>query len=385
MDGEGIEHPWANIRPVATSTWEMGPGSRIDMLDDHWSHWNWQKLVGLGFLLMRRLLNAISERNFQEESLATFTTNQMEHVPEWKAMVKAFNADNMKPNPYEHPKTGITEHNVQWWLAEEEAKETTPIHNVTPSVFVLVGLELEEQQQHLKIEVESRKDLTTKQTVEMLEKHTKLGCYTARFRTLQGVYTPAALQALSDHPAPAPGKEEEAGQVENVPLYMPLALLEAQRTSGCFKGVIKIEERLRGVQLWSVHSEICNLLHIKSRFQTYKGSNTRHQGATMRSWNLMDRNNTKIRIQAEKYIVAWEAKRLLAGQRCRGKTGEGKRTISWIWMGVDTSRSATDKVILTSLHVEWAKVWARTKHWIEEVDLLKEEMRHVPITMRWKA
>lgn len=105
-DGEGIERPWANIGPVATSTREMGPGSRLDTLDDHWSHWNWQKLVGLGALLKKRLLTAIPERNFQAESLATFTAHQAEHVPEWTAMVEAFDLDNTKPNPYELPKTG---------------------------------------------------------------------------------------------------------------------------------------------------------------------------------------------------------------------------------------------------------------------------------------
>jgi hypothetical protein len=41
---------------------------------------------------------------------------------------------------------GISEHDVQLQLAEEEAKELTPIHNVTPSLFVLAGLDLEEQQ-----------------------------------------------------------------------------------------------------------------------------------------------------------------------------------------------------------------------------------------------
>lgn len=113
-DREGIERPWANIRPVATSTREMGPGSRVDTLDDHWSHWNWQKLIGLGPLLMKRLLSAISERNFQEESLATFTENQLDHVTEWKAMVDAFDADNTKPNPYELPKTGASLPVYRW-------------------------------------------------------------------------------------------------------------------------------------------------------------------------------------------------------------------------------------------------------------------------------
>lgn len=47
-DSEGVEQPWASVGLVATSTREMGPGSRHDCLDDHWGYWNWQKLVGLG-------------------------------------------------------------------------------------------------------------------------------------------------------------------------------------------------------------------------------------------------------------------------------------------------------------------------------------------------
>jgi hypothetical protein len=105
-DGEGIERPWASIGPVATSTCEMGPGARHDTLDNHWGHWNWRKLVGLGELLKKRLLKAIPERNFQRDSLATFTEHQAEHVPTWKAMVEAFEANSENPNPYELPKSG---------------------------------------------------------------------------------------------------------------------------------------------------------------------------------------------------------------------------------------------------------------------------------------
>jgi hypothetical protein len=120
----------------------------------------------------------------------------------------------------------------------------------------------------------------------------------------------------------------------------------------------------------------------------------------------MDRNDGKIRVQAEKYIAAWEAKCSLVGEaqvawhrldpkkdlRCmdveedgavvnrrkrRGKgqkrgvgepatqedaaesvgegqrrrdpTGEGRRTISWIWMGADTSSAATSDAVLTGM------------------------------------
>jgi hypothetical protein len=46
-DGEGIERPWASIGAIATSTRVSGPGARHDMLDDHWSFWNWLKTIGL--------------------------------------------------------------------------------------------------------------------------------------------------------------------------------------------------------------------------------------------------------------------------------------------------------------------------------------------------
>ncbi|KAE9383288.1 hypothetical protein BT96DRAFT_961070 [Gymnopus androsaceus JB14] len=47
-DGEGIERGWAHMGPVATSTRDMGPGNRHEVLDDHFGHWNWRKLTGLG-------------------------------------------------------------------------------------------------------------------------------------------------------------------------------------------------------------------------------------------------------------------------------------------------------------------------------------------------
>lgn len=47
-DGEAPERGWANINPAASSTKEMGPGSRRDTIDDHFGDWNWKKLIGLG-------------------------------------------------------------------------------------------------------------------------------------------------------------------------------------------------------------------------------------------------------------------------------------------------------------------------------------------------
>ncbi|KAJ7792510.1 hypothetical protein B0H14DRAFT_3499173 [Mycena olivaceomarginata] len=356
-DGEGIERPWANIGPVATSTREMGPGSRHDTLNDHWSHWNWLKL---------------------RDSLATFTENQADHVAGWMAMVEAFEEDSTKPNPYELPKSGATEHDIRKDLVQEEATAEAggllPIHNVSPSAFIIAGLDLEERQRRIKVAVASQKSQSSKQSADIIEKRTNLARYTARFRKVQAVYMPGALQALADRPV-----AEGDGGVEG------------------------IEERLRDAQCRSALDAMRNYLHVKSRFRTYKGGQ-------------------KIRMEAEKYVAAWEAKRALVGDdkvdwhrldpkkdlRCmdseedravvserkrrgkkrgkaeaateedtRGRGGGGSKAQR------PDGRRQEDTVV--GLRVEWCKAWARTRRWTEEVRLLREEMRRVPITLRAKA
>ncbi|KAF8145474.1 hypothetical protein K438DRAFT_1429639, partial [Mycena galopus ATCC 62051] len=37
------------------------------------------------------------------------------------------------------------------------------------------------------------------------------------------------------------------------------------------------------------------------------------------------------------------------------------------------------------LRVEWCKAWAHTQRWTEEVQLLKEEMRWIPIFLHHRA
>ncbi|KAJ7899873.1 hypothetical protein B0H13DRAFT_1883591 [Mycena leptocephala] len=342
-DRDGIERPWANIGPIATSTREMGPGRCQDTLNDHWGHWNWIKLIGLGAPLKKRLLRTILERNSQCDTLTTFTEHQAEHVGGWKAMVEVFEVDNTKPNPYELPKLGINKNNVHMDLAKEEAVEQEggllPIHNVSPSAFILAGLDLEEQQHRIKVTVALNKNQST-------------------------VYMPGVLQALADRLAPRREEEEAASLVENVPLFLLSALLPELRASGCNKGMDELE--------------------------------VRHQGATTCACNLMNCNDEKIRVQAKKYVAAWEAKCTLVGedkagwhqlnpkkdlrcmdseedrvignrrekcgvgepateedrtegvggQRRKNPTGEGTRTISWIWMGADASSSATLEAVL---------------------------------------
>lgn len=62
--GEGVESEWSSINPLATSTREMTPSVRRETLNDHWSFWNWRKIVGFGmcFQSLRQLIPDFSRR-----------------------------------------------------------------------------------------------------------------------------------------------------------------------------------------------------------------------------------------------------------------------------------------------------------------------------------
>lgn len=55
-DGEAPERGWANIKPAAQSTKEIGPGARRDTLDDHFGYWNWKKIIRMGARYLLPLL-----------------------------------------------------------------------------------------------------------------------------------------------------------------------------------------------------------------------------------------------------------------------------------------------------------------------------------------
>ncbi|KAK6996617.1 CxC2 domain-containing protein [Favolaschia claudopus] len=434
-DGEGIERPWANIGAIASSTRVSGPGARHDALDDHWSFWNWLKTIGLPSILRRRLDVAKKEAAAQRAAFEDFSLQQIERVPVWKRMVEEFERDPEQKNPYEMKLTGLTEMEVRLQFAKEEEEEAKKggiaLHEVSPSGFVAAGLELEDQQRRVRVQAELKKAGTTAQQINMKDQRAKLNRGINRFRKLQATYTPAAIQVLARRSAP----DDEVA--ENVPLMLPSSLSAADREVGCMKGVVEVESALRAAQCRTALPRLRNQLHIKSRLLLYKKNNARHQGMNTRSRTIVARNESKIRLHSEKYQMAWQARlRLLDGDvskvgcrqlrkediRCMQdaeqvsrsadkrrraterrleresemredgllppldeededmttRGGENMREISWIWTMAETA--GTEEEMEDALRIEWAKAWARSRRWAEEVRLLEEEWRRLPIS-----
>ncbi|KAJ7768836.1 hypothetical protein B0H16DRAFT_1716037 [Mycena metata] len=380
-DGEGIERPWANIGGVASSTREMGPGSREDTLNSHWSFWNWQKLLGLGECLRTRSDRARQEYAAQLEALTTFSAQQEDRDP-------------TAPNPYATTAKAKSEADVLLAMEKEEEERTKAgvpsIHSVSPSSFIAAGLEVEDQQRRLRVQVELKKAETTAQQIDV------------------ATYTPSAIVAQTNRT-----------NVPETPLFLPSALSPALRLVEPLRTLAVMEDELRDAQ--------CS---------TALGANTR-------SRTIVARNESKVRLHSEKYQMAWEAKRLLAngdsnrvgwhvlrkedircmedaeellrnadkrkaqerqrrdredalretgelppltveeeGERA-ARGGENVREISWIWTAAGTS--GTDAELEEALRIEWCKAYARTRRWGEEMRLIDEEVRRLGVTLEYMA
>ncbi|KAJ7576776.1 hypothetical protein C8J56DRAFT_1007268 [Mycena floridula] len=310
-DRESVERPWANIGPVSTSTQEMGGGHRHDTLDDHWGDWNWRKMVGLARLLLRRQKEAREELAVQEDAFATFCANQMDDVPDWKKAVEDWEEDATKPNPYEGNKSSLSIHEVRLQLSTEDsvlAESGLPsVHETTPAEFLLIGLDLEEQQHRLCFEVESIcRPGTTKQLVDLVDQRNKIMHQIARFWTIQTVYMPGSVQIRVDL---AKQTDKDGSALPPAPAKNVILLFPSNLTTG----LDVMERRLQDAQLEDSLNGLRDQLLVKSRLLTYKLVNIRHQGTTTRSKGLLERNDIKIHLHARCYQAAWDAKQALVG------------------------------------------------------------------------
>ncbi|THU93004.1 hypothetical protein K435DRAFT_671013, partial [Dendrothele bispora CBS 962.96] len=427
-DAESIERLWSNLGPVTTSLKEMGPGSHHDTLEDHFGHWNWCKLIGMGALLKQRFIKHSAELLRQEAGFATFTAGQIEEVPAWKKMVDDFEDGSGKENPYSLPKSGtsrLTLQDVRLDLAKEDetkAIEGVPaICDTAPGEFIYTGLEIEHQQRQLRLDISRTRNPTLKELTGFVDRRAKITRHINHFRSVQLKYMPISLQLLAIHPMMTKPNSPNA---EDIPLLLPSALTRSQRLSGqCNSNLAEIESRLRDAQCEESLNKLRHGLLVKRRLLDYKNRNARHQGPTTRSRSYINQQQYKIDLSAATYHNAWTAKLALVGGkvddvgweklqaddvRCmedldevvrkereaarkKGKelpdgAGESRRMISWIW---ETSKrgvnGTTEAVLFEGLRVEWCKAYARVRRYREEILLLKEEMRRCLVTLEWQA
>ncbi|THU89749.1 hypothetical protein K435DRAFT_624523, partial [Dendrothele bispora CBS 962.96] len=306
-----IERLWSGLGSVSNSIKEMGPGSHHDILEDHISYWNWNKVIGMGAILKRRLIAAVEEYQKQFESWMEFTQSQNQHAVTWKAMVDEYESGASEFNPYASPEMKAEERQINENADDEEYEDDhdLPDLETSPGEFLYYALEIEQQQRELREDILTVRTPTNKQMTAMLDRRTKLTRQLRRFRALQLAYMPVALQIIATLP---PSKTEV--NAKDLPLYLPSMLDPEQRSSDLCKACLpEMEIRLRDGQLTESLNHLRQALLVKQRLLRYKKTNARNQGATTRSRAMINRQEKKVKLAAKTYQEAWKAKLALVG------------------------------------------------------------------------
>lgn len=264
----------------------------------------------------------------------------------------------------------ITQASIRLQLAKDEAKEasetlTPPIHmDISPSILIGTGIDLEEQQQviqfhavfililhrrRLHIETDNLGPHATDQQKAKLQ--LRINVLTRRIDawiTVQTLYIPGVASLR----AQATLQNDTIQKPQDICLWMPSTL---SRRVPCDTKLEETEWKLRTGQAHDALNELRQGLRSRSYMLRFKDRFLRGQGANTRARNSLKAVDAKISASAAKYRAAHSA--LLALSSLLRKVGwkntlrpleahdirpmtdgtddlpsEGRRRLSWIWL-----------------------------------------------------
>ncbi|KAH7905780.1 hypothetical protein BJ138DRAFT_1017239 [Hygrophoropsis aurantiaca] len=411
-DGEAVERGWANINPAASSTREMGPGSRHDTLDDHFGDWNWKKLYHLGVGLCKKLKVAMGESTKHVSDFLEFQQAVSEGVAQWQIEVEEWEADRTKPNPFETEVTEMSQPSVRLAMAEEEAAELArgvdhSLHpDVSPSILISAGLDLEEQQRRLAIDIkETSAHATDSQRSTLQQRSNSLRRKIEQWSNIQQLYMPVVARLRMADDIRLETADEAAHDAK---LYLPSQILSLSPPLSVNHTFSNFEWDLRCAQAADALNDLCYHVHLSSYLWGFKDRNIRGQHPNTRARGVIDNVATKIDLAKARYRRARTALVSLAPALFKGSNwentycplqnedvrvikdglegdSEGRRSLSWIWRSGWVIQGDGSEGLLTATKVEWCRARARANRWTEEVMLLREEMQRVLAYLEWQA
>ncbi|KAJ7481680.1 hypothetical protein FB451DRAFT_1030190 [Mycena latifolia] len=428
-DGEGIEWTWAVLNPVGFATKEMGDGARHDAIEDKIDHLNFEKNIGQGDLLARKLIVAIAERDKQVEEFKEVDGSLTKKLHwSWQERIDKWLANSAELNPYclEGGKSG-TESAVLQELKAEEVKEAAegraPLSDskMTLSSFLKAGLQLEEAQHRIKAEVKGVTLVTADRSSQIQELRISLLKKIWTYEKMQDIYMPG-VAALREEAEDARDRDAPAPKAEDIKLWMPSELTVAQRRAAARRGAGDAEAQLCHRQCTDALDNLRSRLHAQRHLVMWRNTNSVGQRAATRSATLIGRVGDRIKRLADKYrharsaLIAlkgasfapqfqelkpehlnvhaeqesdMEARTKLARLNAKKKSRlEPKKNekISWIWMagsGPGADEGVVHDCTWNPVRVEWAKAKAQKDRWEEEVAMLCEEMKRTLRMLRW--
>ncbi|PPQ81774.1 hypothetical protein CVT26_010082 [Gymnopilus dilepis] len=347
-DCECPERVWAPHNALGNSTKTQAPGSRHDVLDDHFGFWNWLKYIGMGSTLLRKYKAAVGERNIQTEGHRGLTDAlDPVLVKTWEKMCVDWEEDGPYPkakkNPYHVEDdrknnhffvfqwlslcADISEAQVRKQLAAEEESRLksggVSLNNISASSFIALGLEIEEFQRRVKrLASSAMSHLATTKEGNLTEQRNILRTRIRTWERLVPVYMPGLLQYLDDmsNSSQSPPTsnigasssspdttEKKSHHPEDMDIWLPSQVCTAARVKVCRDNLTDIEVRLRTGQCKDSLEAVRQVLRLKARMVQFKNKNIRGQRDGTRSRAVINRVHERARAAASKYRAARQA------------------------------------------------------------------------------
>ena len=213
--------------------------------------------------------------------------------------------------------------------------------------------------------------------------------------------------------SPTPDDEFDDAKPETWQLFLPSAVPEDDR-SLCYKGIVETERILRLAQLDDNLVALKTFRRALRNLRLYFKTNIAGEGQKTQTKSRSTETGVTSRIKR----VVWRyrvARRALLGLDPTGDwtneyrelkdednrgplkeaeergTGDGRYNPSWIWTAHSSTTlpgegSAAEKQeVNETARYEWMTCKARADRWMEEEELLQEEMRRVVVYLEWKA
>ncbi|KAF9048976.1 hypothetical protein BJ165DRAFT_1464001 [Panaeolus papilionaceus] len=409
-DGEAPERLWNETNPLATSTREMGPGTRRDTLDYHFGDFNWKKTITFGRTMKRKLhVAAIDMAEHVIEFNDLCQTIDPKLISGWLVEVLKWEDDPVNaPNPYEIIEDGPSQASVRRQLAEAEALDLAAgikkslDEEVSPSVLISRGIDLEAEQRLLKTQSKEVWEHAQDRQITRLQLNMNaLQRKIDNWVPVQSKYCPAVIDLREAEKSKEGNGDEKVRQISPVDykLWLPSQI---GRRGVVDQELREVEWKNREGQAFEALKELRHELQLRVYVKNFKDRFSRGQGANTRAKNTQDIIEKRVNAAASKYRAAHQALQNLAEfiypdnhewkKKLRVLTpadvrhiseaalGEslGKKTISWIWTHQSGHVGATnDEPNIEHVKAEWARCRARAARFIEEVELLVEEMNRI--------
>ncbi|KAL6301700.1 hypothetical protein BKA93DRAFT_828035 [Sparassis latifolia] len=389
--GETVEQEWVHIGQVGISTREMGPAACHSVLDDHWSAWNWRKLVDLESHLIKHLAEALlmmaKQKAITEKFTSTFSPATIE---KWCQMVAEWDQDKTKPDPYAELSASMMMAMIRLGLAEEEAVE---VMRSEPQLHE----KLTASARALRIKGEGvLRNPLKKATLQ--EKWNALTWHILVWTSVQPTYQPA-VAAIHGIDSLTDTADVQIVHAKMLRLYLPSELTQAQRDVGCRGGIVDKEHRFRMAQVEDALEDVHRLrqiyagllakyrINVADFASTQEPADVAQDSTSMEDSTALEDNDDHLHVEWAKTVTRadwWEEEwKTFIDEMRRSLESLTKKAIWWMAQG-SRCKGRTDIVagcctyavkqasIRLRLIQKWAKRWqpvlvrARITHgWID--------------------